>query len=115
MANTSGSSAITLQELQRVLASLKTQRDTINESYKTSIKQVLESSSSCFAVSGLDYSTIIAAFDDTFNGLNKNFDNLINVLENNVIKDYAELTTAIRQMFGESFASRLIELLDIKN
>ncbi|MBP5678234.1 MAG: hypothetical protein J6X28_00200 [Bacilli bacterium] len=112
MANTDGQ-AITLAELQNVLASLKTQRDTMNTTYKTSIKQVLDSSTECFSVAGLDYSTIMAAFNDTFNTLDKNYDGLINVLENSVIKDYSELTTAIRKMFGDNFGARLSELLGV--
>lgn len=107
-------SRISIEDLKRVLASLKEQRDIMNNTYNNSIKSVLESSTDCFRVSGLNNEMIIGSFDDTFKNLNNNFNGLINVLENNVIKTYSELTIAIRQMFGEQFASRLIELLEIK-
>ena len=107
-------SRISIEELKRVLASLQEQRDIINNTYNNSIKRVLESSADCFTVSGLNNEMIIASFDDTFKNLNNNFNGLINVLENNVIKTYTELAAAIRQMFGEQFASKLIDLLGIK-
>lgn len=108
------SSRISIDELKRVLASLKEQRDTINSTYNNSIKRVLESSTGCFTVSGLNNEVIITSFDNTFKKLNDNFNGLINVLENNVINTYSELTIAIRQLFGEQFANKLIDLLEIK-
>lgn len=113
MANVNGS-AITTQELKAVLNSLKTQQENIRNEYKNRIKSVLDSSSSCFSVAGLNYSTIIETFDDTFETLDKNFENLIYILENKVIKNYTELVAAIRQMFGKSFADKLVQLLGMK-
>ena len=107
-------SSISVEELRKVVEALKLQRDTINSTYNNSIRKVLESSGDCFAVSGLNNDTIIAAFNDTFTNLNKSFDSLIDVLENNVIKSYSELAAAIRQMFGREFASQLIDLLGIQ-
>jgi len=104
---------IGIEDLKRVLASLKEQRDTIDSTYKK-IKQVLEASTSCFAVAGLDYSTIISIFDDTFTKINNRFNNLIDVLENNVISTYTELAAAIRQQFGSEFAQKLIDILGIQ-
>lgn len=112
MANVNGS-AITTQELRRVVNSLRTQQETIRNEYQNKIKGVLDSSSSCFTVAGLNYSTIIDTFDGTFETLDKNFENLIYILENKVIKNYAELIEAIRQMFGKTFADKLTQLLGI--
>ena len=112
MASVNGN-AITTAELKRVLSSLKTQRDSIYNEYKNNIKRVLNSSSECFKVAGLNYSNIIETFDDTFQTLDKNFENLIDALENNVIKNYSELVIAIRQMFGKNFADKLTDLLGI--
>ena len=105
--------AITTAELRSVLNSLKTQRESIRYEYNNNIKRVLDSSSQCFSVAGLDYSTIIETFNDTFGTMDKNFENLIDVLENNVIRNYTELVAAIRKMFGKSFADKLINLLGI--
>ena len=112
MASLQGS-AITIEELNRVLTSLKNQRETISNEYQNNIKKVLESSSSCISVSGLDMTSVNSAFDSTFNTLDRNFDMLISVLENNVIKNYSELAEAIKQLFGQTFANRLAELLGI--
>ena len=105
--------AISLQELNSVVTALTNQRDSINSTYNNIIKKVLESSSSCFSVAGLDYSLVSTVFEDTFKTLNNNFTNLIDVLQNNVIRNYSELTTAIRTMFGPKFAQRLSELIGI--
>ena len=108
-----GSVRISTEELKAVLSSLKNQRDLINSEYNNSIRNVLEKSMGCIQVSGLDYLTIISVFDDTFHSLENNFDRLIDVLENDVIKNYSELAVALKKMFGSDFASRLTELLNI--
>ena len=72
---------ISTEELKTLLSSLKEQKELINGEYKNSIRSVLESSSSCFSVSGVDYSRIISIFDDTFNSLDSNFEILITVLD----------------------------------
>ena len=115
MANIDGSTAITTEQLKTVLNSLKTQRETIRTTYDSMIKQVLDSSSSCFSVAGLDQSSVNSAFADTFKKIDTNFDALINVLENDVIKRYSELAMAIQQMFGGDFAARLSELIGISS
>ena len=107
-------SAITIEELKRVLTSLKNQREIISSEYKNNIKKVLESSSSCISVSGLDMTSVNSAFDSTFTTLDRNFDMLISVLENNVIRNYSELAEAIRRLFGAQFAAQISELLGIK-
>ena len=103
---------ITTEELKIVVDSLKKQRDTLNDLYRTSIKSVLDKSSSCFAIAGLDNSTITDSFNSTFVNIDKNLSGLINLLENNVIKSYSELSFAIKRMFTDDFASKLSELLD---
>ena len=108
-----GSTAISTEELKVVLNSLKTQRETIQTTYNSMIKKVLESSSSCFSVSGLDYTEIISAFDTTFKNLDNHFDSLINLLENGVIQRYSELAMALRKMFGVDFASQLSQLMGL--
>ena len=107
--------AISAAELKSVLSSLKTQREAISNEYNNNIKRVLESSSSCFSVAGLDYSKIIETFDDTFGTMDKNFESLIYVLENDVIKNYSELIEAIKQLFTKNFADKLINLLGLNS
>ena len=104
---------ITTAELKRVVSSLKSERDLIQNTYKSQIKSVLESSETCFKVAGLDYTSIINTFDSTFSMLYNRFNSLIEVLENNVIRNYDELSSALIQMFGQNFASQLSSLLGI--
>lgn len=106
-------SAITIEELNKVLTSLKKQREIISNEYKNNIRKVLETSGSCISVSGLDMTSVNSAFDSTFTTLDRNFDMLISVLENNVIKNYSELAEAIRRLFGPQFASQISDLLGI--
>ncbi len=114
MANYDGA-MISTEELKTVLNSLKSQRDIIINEYRNSIKNVLNSSSSCFRVSGINIDTIISIFDDTFNNLDRCFEILIDALENNVIKNYSELAIAIRKMFDDNFASKIMSLLNYRN
>lgn len=113
MANTNGA-VITLAELNQVLSSLKNQRESIRSTYNSMVKEVLESSSYCFSVSGLDYNSILSSFDSTFKQLDSNFEALIDVLENGVIRTYSELAIAIRQMFSVDFANRMSQLIGLK-
>lgn len=106
-------SKITLDEVKVVLNSLKEQRETISSVYNSEISTVLESSSSCLTVAGLDYSQIIDTFNSTFTKLDERYYALIDVLENNVIKNYDELVTVIRQMFNDTFAKQMEELLGL--
>ncbi len=107
-------SAISLEELKRVLTSLKNQRETIINEYKSNITKVLETSHDCISVSGLDMYAVTSAFDSTFNALEQNFDALIQVLENDIIKNYSDLSMAIQNLFSAQFAAKLSELLGIK-
>ena len=105
--------SITLAEIKTVLNSLKQQRDIINKSYSSDIKKVLESSNVCFQVAGLDTTEINQTIESTFKSINKNMNGLIDVLENDVIKNYTEVTAAVKQMFGSSFAAKISELLNL--
>ena len=87
---------ITTEELKTVATSLKRQRDILNDIYKTQIQKVLDQSSSCFVVAGLDTTEINKAFAETFRGLNTNLTSLIDLLENKVITSYSELSYAIQ-------------------
>ena len=105
---------VTTSELKKVLSSLKTERDTLNNVYNSQIKEILESSQSCFQIAGLDPSQISSTIESTFKTLNSNFNDLIGVLDNNVIKNYDELLTALNQKFGAQFASQMQNLLGLK-
>lgn len=105
--------SITLEEIKTVLNTLKQQRDIINNSYNQDIKKVLESSNSCLQVAGLDTSQINQTIGDTFKSINENMNGLVGVLENDVIKNYAEVATTLKQMFGSNFAAKLSELLNL--
>jgi len=105
---------VTTADLRKVLASLKSERDSLSKVYSSEVKGVLESSQQCFQVAGLDYSSITGAIDNTFKTLNTNLTSLIDVLENDVIKNYDELLDALRQKFGAQFASQMQSLLGLR-
>ena len=105
-------SSLSISELKKVLDSLKEQKEAINNT-KVTVDKVLESSASCFAVSGLDYSAISNSFNTTFKSLDNRFDALINALENGVIKNYSELISIIRKVFNKSLADKISSLLEI--
>ncbi len=114
MASTSSSSTVTIDELKRVLESLKTQRETINSVYNDKIQSVINNSASCFGIAGLDCTKIEESYRDTFATINTNFEKLIDILENDVIKNYSELSLAIKQMFNIDFANQMETLLNLK-
>ena len=107
--------AISIDELKSISKSLQSQKDTIYGTYTSKVVPVLESTRACFKISGLDFSNIESAFKNTFTTLNTNFESLINVLNNNIIAGYSDVSVSIRQMFNQDFASRLNELLNIGN
>ncbi len=111
--NMSGKNSISAAELKRVVESLKEQRDIIKKGYYSSIRGDLIESAACLKVSGLDYKKIIYAFDDNFYSILQKFEDLIYALENDIIKNYSELTEALRQLFGAQFANKLSSLLGL--
>lgn len=103
--------AITVAELKTVLNSLKEQQESMQSTYNSLIKPVLDSSSQCFQVAGLDYTEIESIFNKTFSSVDNKFASLINVLENDVIGKYSELALALKKLFGNDFATQLNDLL----
>ena len=108
------SARITLDEVSLVLKSLKEQREAIRSVYKNKIAGVLDSSAGCFSVAGLDHAQISEAFNKKFAELDKKYYALIDVLENNVIKEYSEIIAALREMFNDKFASQMQDLLGLR-
>jgi hypothetical protein len=108
-------SRIRFDEVGKILESLKQQKETINKVYNTKIIKVLESSQQCFQVANLNYAEINETIAKTFNSLDKKYYNLIDVLENNVLRGYTEVVLAIQQMFNSEFASQMSELLGVSH
>lgn len=106
---------ITTEELKVVLESLKKQRDQISNIYSSQIKKVLENSSSCFTVAGMDTEMISKSIASTFKNINTNLSALIDLLENGVISKYSELSYAIQKMFTNDVTNRLYDLLGISS
>ncbi len=111
MATSNDSSAISLEELKQVSKALQSQKDTIYSLYKKNIVSVLESSRSCFKVAGVDFTNIENTFRSIYTELNRNYESLINVLNNNVIAGYSEVSETIKRMFNKEFATKLNEIL----
>ena len=111
---TNSRTAISLAELKAVASSLQSQKDTMYSLYKNNIVSILESTRSCFKVAGVDYSAIENSFKSTYTELNRRYEELINVLNNDIIAGYTELTSAIVQLFNKDFASKFNQLLGTK-
>ena len=105
---------ISTEDLKAVSASLKSQRDTLTGIYKSEILPTMNKSASCFAVAGLNTSDISEAFKKTFNNIETNLNALIDLLDNNIIKSYSELSYAIQRMFTDDFANQLSELIGLR-
>lgn len=104
---------ISTAELQTVLASLKSQKEIIEDTWKNIVFPVLESSSSCFSVAGLNYENIQSELGHIFSQTCLRLDSLIFVLENDVIKNYSEVAYSIRQIFNADFAAQMADLLPL--
>ncbi|MBR4178225.1 MAG: hypothetical protein IKR57_02610 [Bacilli bacterium] len=104
---------VSISELKSIAKSLETQREQIYNTYKNKVVPVLESSDKCFYVAGLSTKEIISNFNTIFGNVNTRLTSLINVLNNDVIAQYNEISAAIAQMFNKDFASRLRELLNL--
>ena len=102
---------VNANELQNVLASLKKQREVLSNEYKESICDILEESSSCLEIASVDITEINNSFRDVFNDIDTNLEALINVLENKVIKNYTDLSDAIKNSFNNDFKNQLDEIM----
>ena len=109
--NESGVS-IDLAELKSIANSIQTQREEIQKIYSGPIVSVLNASNQCFSISGLNLNKIYDEFNKCFQSIDLHLGNLEEVLNNNVIKNYSEVQTAIKQMFNNEFASKFSSLLD---
>ena len=97
---TNSRTAISLAELKAVASSLQSQKDTMYSLYKNNIVSILESTRN--------------SFKSTYTELNRRYEELINVLNNDIIAGYTELTSAIVQLFNKDFASKFNQLLGTK-
>ncbi len=110
----SNKSYLSISDLRQIAKSLESERNTLYSTYKNKIVPVLESTSSCFQVAGLDTTEIINSFNSIFNTLNDRLFSLINVLNTNVINNYNDMLLAIREMFNNDCAAKLKDLLSLK-
>ncbi len=106
-------SAISLDQLKTVANSLEEQRQAIYNTYNQKVKKVLTSSQQCFQVAGLDFSQIESSFNTTFNTVNTNLQGLVLLLNNDVIRNYSEVSEALKKLFNTDLAKQLESLLSI--
>ena len=111
----SDKASISLSELKTIAKSLEAEREQIYSTYKNKVLPVLESSDKCFYVAGLRTQDIISSFNTIFEGVNTRLTNLVNVLNDNVISQYTEVSMTITKLFNNDFASKLYELLNINS
>ena len=107
-------SYISLDSLKEISSSLQSQKDQISQSFNGEILPAIKASADCFKVSGLNMNEIITSFSSTFNNVNSSINDLVNILNNTVIKNYSDTAYAIRQNFNVTFANRLREILNLQ-
>ena len=107
------SNYVSLTQLKEISTSLDSEKQEIMNTYKNQILPVLNSSEKCFHVAGLNTNEIISSFDTIFKNVDGRISALTDALNNNVIKQYSEISAAISQMFNNNFASELKSLLSI--
>ena len=104
---------ISLDALKGIASSLQSQKDQISQSFNGDILPAIKASADCFKVSGLNLNEIVSSFSTTFNNVNSNLNDLINILNNTVIKNYSDTADAIRQNFNVTFANQLRSILNL--
>ena len=108
-----GKVSVSIDELRMVAQSLRKQNEELQSQYTGTIKSVLDSSAACLNVAGVDISSINSAYSKVFSDINTGMEQLIDVLENSVIKNYSELSEALKKMFNSDFKNKMEELLGV--
>ena len=105
---------ISLESLIEISKSLQSENEEMIRAYRTYILPALRGSEECFQLSNVNISEIQDRFNGAFNKLNINIGNLVDVLNNTVIKQYSETADAIREHFNTTFANKMKEILGVK-
>ena len=86
------------QELIAIAKSIESKKEQIINIYKTEVLPALESSESCLAVAGLNYSELINAFNKVYNGIDSQISSLTNVLINKIAPNYDAIALSIKSL-----------------
>lgn len=99
----------------QIAQNIDSRRQDIMDVYKSKILPILQSSSECLSVSGLDYEDVIKSFDNVFNSLDTQITDLYRALTDKIIPSYENSSNIIRQLFNSEFAEELSKILSIMN
>lgn len=107
---------VNTNNLETIAKSLRNRDSAIKSIYKNQVKVLLEESKDAIKVSGVDFSDIDAQFNQAFMNLSSNLNELSNILINNILPKYNDLSLAIKSAFNDKFASEMNNILtSIKN
>ena len=102
---------VNTNSIKSIADSLKIRNDAIKSIYEKQVKVLLEESKDTINVSGINFNDIDSQFNKAFMSLSSNLEELSNVLINQILPKYDDLTIAIRSAFNDKFASQMSELL----
>lgn len=102
-------------EIRQIANNINSKREEINGVFKTDVLPVLNSSEDCLKVSGLNYDEVINAFNNLFNSLDGQLNNLTDVLINKVIPSYENVSEVIKKYFNADFAEQMSKAIATMN
>lgn len=98
-----------------VAKSIDNKRNDIMSLYNNDILSVLNQSSECFKVAGMDYDGVKKSFASVFNTLDERIKTLTSLLTDTIIPKYQNTSNVISSMFNEQFAVEMNEIIKKMN
>lgn len=99
-------------QLSTVPTTLKAKSEDILKVYNNNVKNILETSKEAIAVSGLNFETFESYFASAFTSLSNELENLANVLQNQILPKYDNLSISIRNAFNNEFGSQMQSIIE---
>lgn len=99
-------------QLSTVPTTLKAKSEDILKVYNNNVKNILETSKEAIAVSGLNFETFESYFASAFTSLSNELENLANVLQNQILPKYDNLSISIRNVFNNEFGSQMQSIIE---
>ena len=112
LSTNNGILSVNTVDLSAVPISLKNKRDDILRVYNSQIKNIIETSKEAIVVSGINFEELDLYFSKAFTTLSNELDNLANVLQNQILPRYDNLSESIRNAFNNEFASQMQSIMN---
>lgn len=102
---------INSEQLVAIANSIKSKKEQIMSIYNSEVVTALKSSENCLSVAGLDYASIINAFNNIYTEMDKRITNLADALSTKIAPNYDAMAVSIRNAFNSDFASEMQSLV----